>query len=51
MPADDHGGSGNDFIYNIQPNSMPIQWSPVRRYAHFTLRLTHSPVRRSHGEQ
>jgi len=31
MPADDHGGSGNDFIYNIQPNSMPIQWSPVRR--------------------
>mmetsp|Transcript_31205 Transcript_31205/g.52761 ORF Transcript_31205/g.52761 Transcript_31205/m.52761 type:complete len:101 (-) Transcript_31205:93-395(-) len=31
-PSDDHGGSGNDFIYNIFPNSMPISWSPVRRY-------------------
>jgi len=31
VPSDDHGGSGSDFIYNVQPNSMPIQWSPVRR--------------------
>ena len=31
-PSDDHGGSGDTFIYNIQPNTMPIQWSPVRRY-------------------
>jgi len=30
-PADDKGGLGADHIYNIQPNSMPIQWSPVRR--------------------
>ena len=22
---------GADFIYDIQPNTMPIQWSPVRR--------------------
>lgn len=22
---------GSDFIYDIQPNTMPIQWSPVRR--------------------
>jgi len=30
-PSDDKGGAGADHIYNIQPNSMPIQWSPVRR--------------------
>ncbi len=30
-PADDRGGTGADFIYQTQPNSMPIQWSPVRR--------------------
>jgi len=30
-PADDKGGLGSDHIYNTQPNSMPIQWSPVRR--------------------
>ena len=30
-PADDRGGTGSDFIYAIQPNTMPIQWSPVRR--------------------
>lgn len=30
-PADDNGGRGDDFIYNTQPNSMPLQWSPVRR--------------------
>lgn len=30
-PSDDRGGTGSDFIYEIYPNSMPIQWSPVRR--------------------
>mmetsp|Transcript_30642 Transcript_30642/g.76216 ORF Transcript_30642/g.76216 Transcript_30642/m.76216 type:complete len:102 (-) Transcript_30642:260-565(-) len=30
-PSDDRGGTGSDFIYQIMPNSMPIQWSPVRR--------------------
>ena len=30
-PADDHAGMGADFIYDIQPNDKPIQWSPVRR--------------------
>lgn len=30
-PSDDRGGTGADFIYNIMPNTMPIQWSPVRR--------------------
>ena len=30
-PEDDRGGTGSDFIYAIQPNTMPIQWSPVRR--------------------
>ena len=27
-PEDDRGGTGSDFIYAIQPNTMPIQWSP-----------------------
>ena len=30
-PSDDRAGMGADFIYDIQPNTMPIQWSPVRR--------------------
>jgi len=30
-PADDKGGLGSDHIYKTQPNTMPIQWSPVRR--------------------
>lgn len=30
-PSDGCAGMGSDFIYDIQPNTMPIQWSPVRR--------------------
>jgi len=30
-PSDDKGGLGSDHIYNIQPNTNPIQWTPVRR--------------------
>ena len=30
-PYDDRGGTGSDFIYQLQPNDKPIQWSPVRR--------------------
>ena len=30
-PSDDNGGRGDDFIYKTQPNTMPLQWSPVRR--------------------
>ena len=30
-PSNDRAGMGADFIYDIQPNTMPIQWSPVRR--------------------
>ena len=30
---EDHGGSGNDFIYNIYPNAKPIiTWSPICRH-------------------
>lgn len=51
-PSDDHGGSGDDFIYNIQPNSMPIQWSPVRRtditwnFEKFLINQDGKPVKR-----
>ena len=26
-PSDDRAGMGSDFIYDIQPNTMSIQWS------------------------
>jgi len=52
VPSDDHGGSGSDFIYNVQPNSMPIQWSPVRRtdmtwnFEKFLINQDGKPVKR-----
>jgi glutathione peroxidase len=51
-PSDDRGGTGSDFIYQIQPNSMPIQWSPVRRsditwnFEKFLINQDGKPVKR-----
>jgi len=51
-PSDDRGGTGADFIYSIQPNDMPIQWSPVRRsdvtwnFEKFLINQDGKPVKR-----
>lgn len=51
-PSDDRGGTGSDFIYQIQPNTMPIQWSPVRRsditwnFEKFLINQDGKPVKR-----
>jgi glutathione peroxidase len=51
-PSDGCAGMGSDFIYDIQPNTMPIQWSPVRRvditcnFEKFLLNQHEVPVKR-----